>query len=176
MSRRELLALLALCAVSAAAGFGAYRWWQARAPATAAIEVRPDLEFRDLDGRTHKLSEWSGKLLLVNFWATWCAPCLKEIPLLVEAQTQHAARGLQIVGIAMDQAEPVREFRDRFKINYPVMVGEAEIASAMDRLGDQLGAFPFSVLIAPDGTIIARASGDLSRDELQAWLDANLPS
>jgi thiol-disulfide isomerase/thioredoxin len=176
LSRRELLALLALCGISAAAGFGAYRWWQARESATAAIEIRPDLEFRDLDGRTHKLSEWSGKLLLVNFWATWCAPCLKEIPLLVEAQAQHAARGLQIVGIAMDQAEPVREFRDRFKINYPIMVGEAEIASAMDRLGDPFGAFPFSVLIAPDGTIVARASGDLSREELRAWLDANLPS
>jgi thiol-disulfide isomerase/thioredoxin len=159
----------ALCVTAAGAGVLAYRQWMAPAPLT---EVRPDLEFRDLDGNPHRLSEWSGKLLLLNFWATWCTPCLKEIPLLVEAQKQHAARGLQIVGVAMD---PVRAFRERLGINYPLMVGEAEVIDAMDRLGDPLGAFPFSVLIAPDGRIIDRASGDLSREELEAWLEAHLP-
>jgi thiol-disulfide isomerase/thioredoxin len=168
-----LLLVAALCIAAAGAGLLAYRHFIAPAPLT---EVRPDLEFRDLDGNTHRLSDWSGKLLLLNFWATWCTPCLKEIPLLVEAQKQHAARGLQIVGIAMDYPDPVRAFRERLGINYPLMVGEAEVIDAMDRLGDPLGAFPFSVLIAPDGRIIDRASGDLSREELEAWLKAHLPS
>jgi thiol-disulfide isomerase/thioredoxin len=161
--------------VSAAAGFGAWRWHQL-ASASRTAEMRPDLEFRDLDGKAHRLSEWSGKLLLLNFWATWCAPCLKEIPLLVEAQRQHGPRGLQIVGIAMDEVEPVRAFIARLHMNYPVMAGQAEIADAMDRLGDRLGAFPFSVLIAPDGRILERVSGDLSPEELKALLDKHLPS
>lgn len=174
MTRRELIALVLVCGVAAATGFGAYRVWQAREAAQAA-ELRPDLEFRDLDGKTHRLSEWDGKLVLLNFWATWCTPCLKEIPLLVQAQKQHGSRGFQIVGIAMDEIEPVRRFADRLGMNYPLMAGQAEIAAAMDQLGDQFGAFPFSVLIAPDGRILERASGDLSAEELNVWLEQYLP-
>jgi len=172
--RREAVAAVLVCVVAAAAGFGSYRWWQARAGAEAAA-VRPDLQFAGLDGQTHRLSEWDGKLVLLNFWATWCTPCLKEIPLLVETQQRHGPRGLQIIGIAMDDAEPVRRFAERLHMNYPILVGQAEIAAAMDQLGDELGAFPFSVLIAPDGRILDRASGDLSREELAAWLDTHLP-
>ena len=174
MTRRETLALILVCVVAAGIGFGSYRLWQARSAIEAAA-TRPDLEFRDLDGKAHRLSEWDGKLLLLNFWATWCPPCLKEIPLLVETQRRHGSRGLQIVGIAMDEAEPVRRFAERLQMNYPVMVGQADIARAMDQLGDTLGAFPFSVLIAPDGRILDRVSGDLSREELQSLLDQHLP-
>ena len=171
--KRETLALVLVCAVAAAAGFGAYRYWHSGASADTA---RADLAFLDLDGRTHRLEEWRGKLLLLNFWATWCTPCLKEIPLLVEAQQRHGARGLQIVGVAMDEVEPVRAFAQRLAMNYPVMVGQAEIVMAMDELGDELGAFPFSVLVAPDGRILDRRSGDLSREEIAAWLDEYLPA
>jgi thiol-disulfide isomerase/thioredoxin len=121
LTRRELAALLLVCAAAAAAGFGAYAWWHGRAPAEVAL--RPDLEFRDPDGNPHRLSEWNGKLLLLNFWATWCTPCLKEIPLLVETQREHGPHGLQIVGIAMDDVAPVRAFAQRLQINYPIMVG-----------------------------------------------------
>jgi thiol-disulfide isomerase/thioredoxin len=171
---RDLAALLLVCGVAAATGMGAYWWWHNRTPAAAA--VAPDLAFRDLDGQPHRLSEWRGKLLLLNFWATWCTPCLKEIPLLVETQREHGPRGLQIVGIAMDDAAPVRAFAQRLQMNYPTMVGQGEIAEAMDALGDELGAFPFSVLIAPDGRILDRRSGDLSREEIAAWLDEHLRS
>ena len=175
MKKREALALVLVCVVSAATGFGAYRWLR-QSPDAPVAELRPDLEFRDLDGKPHRLSEWDGKLVLLNFWATWCTPCLKEIPLLVEAQARHGARGLQIVGIAMDDVAPVRVFAARLRMNYPVMAGQEDIARAMDQLGDRLGAFPFSVLIAPDGRILDRVSGDLSPEELQALLDAHLPS
>jgi thiol-disulfide isomerase/thioredoxin len=169
---RDVAALLLVCVVAGAAGFGTYAWWHQRTP--GETELRPDLEFRDLDGQAHKLSEWDGKLLLLNFWATWCTPCLKEIPLLIETQREHGPHGLQIVGIAMDDAEMVRAFAKRLQMNYPIMVGQADIADAMDALGDQLGAFPFSVLIARDGRILDRRSGDLSREEIREWLDAHL--
>lgn len=162
------LMLAALAFAAATAGFTAYRYWQTAA--TAGVELRPDLEFRDLDGQPHRLAQWDGKLLLLNFWATWCTPCLKEIPLLVEAQKTYGGRGLQIVGLALDKVEPVRQFQARFGINYPMMAGEADIVSAMDALGDTLGAFPFSVIIARDGRIVERISGDLSREELENLL------
>jgi len=174
LNRRETLALVLVCVVSAGAGFGAWRWHQATA-ATKAAERRPDLALQDLDGKPHRLSEWDGKLVLLNFWATWCAPCLKEIPLLVEAQRQHGARGLQIVGVAVDEVDPVRSFAQRLKINYPVMAGGPEVYDAMHDLGAELEALPFSVLIAPDGRIVDRTSGDLSAEELKEWLDAHLP-
>jgi len=170
---RDVFALLLVCAVAGAAGFGAWYWWAGRDVAGTA---RADLSFRDLDGKAHALSEWRGKLLLLNFWATWCTPCLKEIPLLVEAQREHGPRGLQIVGVAMDEVEPVRAFAQRFSMNYPLMAGQAEIALAMDELGDPLGAFPFSVLVAADGRILDRRSGDLSREEIAQWLAEHLPS
>ena len=175
MSWRGGLALVALCVAAAVGGFSAHRFWQAGDAVEATGEIRPDLEFQGLDGQPHKLSEWNGKLLLLNFWATWCTPCLKEIPLLVEAQKAHGANGLQIVGIALDKPELVQQFRDRFQINYPLMVGEADVIRGMDALGDTLGAFPFSVLIAPDGRILQRVSGDLSPEEFEELLGPHLP-
>ena len=170
---RTALAVL-LCVVSAAGGVAAYRWWQTPTPAAETAEPRSSLQFRDLDGKAHALTEWSGKLVLLNFWATWCAPCIKEIPLLVEAQQQYGARGLQVVGIAMDESEPVRAFQARMHMNYPIMVGGPEIISAMDQLGDELGALPFSVLISPDGHILSRTSGGLDRQDIQEWLKGRL--
>jgi thiol-disulfide isomerase/thioredoxin len=149
-------------------------WWQSRQEADAAM-LRPDLAFTDLDGAPRRLSDWDGKLVLLNFWATWCTPCLKEIPLLVEAQRQYGPRGLQVVGLAMDQPAPVEAWRKRLGMNYPIMVGEADILDAMDRLGDTLGAFPFSVLIAPDGRVLDRTSGDLTREEIRDWIEGKLP-
>jgi thiol-disulfide isomerase/thioredoxin len=174
MRGRDALALLLVCFVAGAAGFGTWHWWQGREAAKAQAVARADLAFPDLDGKPHRLDEWRGKLVLLNFWATWCTPCLKEIPLLVETQQQHGPRGLQIVGIAMDDVAPVKAFAERLRINYPILIGQADVAVAMDELGDELGAFPFSVLIAPDGRILDRASGDLSREEIAAWLDEHL--
>lgn len=179
MKRTKILGVALLCLLSAGIGAGAYRWWLARHLAgpeqAAAPEIRPDLEFVGLDGKAHHLSDWNGKLVLVNFWATWCAPCMKEIPLLVDAQQKNAARGLQVVGIAMDDPQPVQQLVTHAHINYPIMVGQMEITSAMDALGDQLGALPFSVLISPDGHILDRQTGGLSPDDLANWL-SHLPS
>jgi len=175
LKQRETLALVLVCVVAAVAGFGAWRWHEVTSAAKTA-EQRPDLAFKDLDGKPHRLSEWDGKLVLLNFWATWCAPCIKEIPLLVEAQSRHASRGLQVIGVAVDDIEPVRSFAQRLKINYPLMAGGPEVYDAMHDLGAELEALPFSVLIAPGGRIVGRASGDLSAEELQEWLDGYLPS
>src|SRR6185436_17154596 len=107
---------------------------------------------------------------------TWCGPCIKEIPLLVEAQKESGARGLQVVGVAMDETAAVTEFQARMHMNYPTMIGASDVMNAMDQLGNTLGALPFSVLIAPDGHILARTAGALEPAELQTWVKDHLPS
>src|SRR5581483_87389 len=99
-----------VCLVAAAAGYFGFRYWHAREPQPAA-QARPPLpavSLKDLEGQPHGFADWRGKLLLVNFWATWCAPCLKEIPELAKIQAQYGARGLQIVGPAVDDPDAVR--------------------------------------------------------------------
>ncbi len=170
MSRRAALGALILLVVAAAAGFFAHRWLEQRnAPA-------PELAFTDLDGKARALSEFRGKLTLVNFWASWCAPCLHEMPLLVKAQADHGARGLQILGPALDAPAAVRDTVKRFGIPYPVFVGDDEVMKAMDVLGNDLGALPYSVLIAPDGKILERIYGGLSAERLQGLLESRLPT
>ncbi|MCI0749275.1 MAG: TlpA family protein disulfide reductase [Nevskiales bacterium] len=174
MKWRRAGILLVLCLVSAVGGFLTYRFWPAEPAGATVAAVRPDLQFRGLNGRQYRLSEWEGKLLLLNFWATWCTPCLKEIPLLVTTQSEYGARGFQIVGAALDQPESVQRFQQRYAINYPLLVGDADVVSAMEALGDTVGALPFSVLIAPDGKILERISGELSPARLQDWLSKYL--
>lgn len=137
--------------------------------------MAPEIVLQDSEGRQRMLSEWRGKLLLVNFWASWCGPCLHEIPLLVKAQEEFGPRGLQIIGPAMDDPEAARAMAQELKINYPIMPGDAEIAKAMEALGDTLGGLPFSVLIAPDGRILERVTGDFKADELRSLILDHLP-
>ena len=129
----------------------------------------------DLTGTPRKLSEWRGKLVLVNFWATWCSPCLHEIPMLIEQQQAFGARGLQVIGPAMDEPETVRNGAPQLGIPYPVLVGDAAVVDAMQALGDTLGALPYSVLIDPNGNIVARKHGEFRRDELTRLIEAHLP-
>lgn len=171
---KRALLIAGLCLVSATAGFSLFRLFNQPAedaPGSAA----PELVLTDLSGARHPLSEWRGRLLLVNFWATWCAPCMNEIPLLVKAQAQYGSRGLQIIGPAMDDPLAVQAALPRLGIVYPVLVGDSEVANAMTALGDTLGALPFSVLIGTDGTILKRKHGEFEQDELQKLIEKHLP-
>lgn len=169
------LLIVGLCAVAAGGGYAVY---QHLAQPTVIDEpggLAPEISLNDLTGEARKLSEWRGKLVLVNFWATWCAPCLHEIPMLTELQQQYGASGLQIVGPAMDEPETVRNGAPQLGINYPVLVGDSEIVNAMQALGDTLGALPYSVLIAANGEIVFRKHGEFKRDELQQLIEQHLP-
>lgn len=170
---KKLLPFLVVAIIAAAGGFVAQRYLGQRdAPPTLA----PDLAMSTLDGGTLRLSALRGKLVLINFWATWCPPCLKEIPLLVQAQAQYGARGLQILGPAMDDPEQVRRMLPRLQISYPILIGEAQIPAAMEALGDTLGALPFSVLVSADGYVVSRKHGEFEAEELSRLIESHLPS
>ena len=177
MSVRFAIATIVVAAAAGIAGFYGYQRLYAEKPERIEPPARPapEIILKDLDGHSHRLSEFRGKLLLVNFWATWCGPCLKEMPLLVGAQNEYGKLGFQVIGPALDEVDAVRAMAKKIGINYPIMVGDEDITDAMDALGDELGALPFSVLIARDGRILTRVTGGLTQEKLTKLISAELP-
>lgn len=169
---RQAFTLFALALAAGIAGFIAYRVWD-RAPSMIG-QPAPALVLRDTAGQDHSLAALRGKWVLVNFWASWCAPCMDELPLLVDAQRRYAARGLQILGPALDDADAVAPVVARFGINYPVMPDFVGADAAMQALGNAQGALPYSVLVDPQGRIADRVLGGLSREALESLITSNL--
>ncbi|MDX1374377.1 MAG: TlpA disulfide reductase family protein [Burkholderiales bacterium] len=130
----------------------------------------------DLDGHTRRVSDWHGKIVLCNFWATWCAPCREEIPMLVELRQKYAGQGFEIVGIAVDNGDKVREFSAKYQITYPVLIAEAVGLDLIRALGNTAGALPFSVTLDRTGAILSRKLGILRRPELEPKIKALLSS
>jgi len=140
------------------------------APVGGLPEHRPDLHLAGLDGQSHALSEWDGHPLLVNFWATWCAPCRREIPLLNTLAREHAKDGLKIVGIAIDFAADVKTFVQRVPIEYPLLTGEEEGLEAARAFGVDSLALPFTVFIDRKGRILTLHLGELHPEQADALL------
>jgi len=132
--------------------------------------VLPDLALADLSGRTHRLADWSGHPVIVNFWATWCEPCRREIPLLIRLRHERAAAGLAVVGIAVDFRAAVVKYAHNAGIDYPVLIGEDEGLDAVHAFGMEL-VFPFSVFADQRGRVVAVKLGELHQDEADFILD-----
>ena len=114
------------------------------------------------------LAQWKGKVVVVNFWATWCAPCREEMPEFVKAQTEFGARGLQFVGVAVDQPEKTREFAKEIGLNYPVLVGGFGAMELSKTLGNSVMALPFTVVVNRKGEVAYAHLGVLRPDKLRS--------
>lgn len=143
--------------------------------APAAGTVRPEFSLPDLSGQMRSISEWDGDALVVNFWATWCAPCRREIPLLMALQEAHAGEPLQVVGIAIDQADAVRRFANEMGMNYPVLVGEQEAMDAASAFGVDFIGLPFTAFTDRQGRVRKIHLGELEREGLDALVAEILP-
>jgi thiol-disulfide isomerase/thioredoxin len=170
MSRTWQAALFAAVAAAAlAAGLLLHPWNRAgppaQPPATAAGLMQAALP--DLTGQAQPLSQWKGSVLVVNFWATWCAPCREEIPALIQVQDKLGPKGLQIVGIAIDQAERVKPYAAQMGINYPILVGELDAMDLVQQAGNQLGGLPFTVILDRSGKPVRSELGGLNQEKLE---------
>ncbi len=166
ISRNLLLLVAALAAL--AAGYFTALWL--RAPATDTGGTAVEFQLPDITGKEHRLEEWRGKVVVLNFWATWCPPCREEIPIFIDLQKQLGAKGLQFVGIAIDDASAVASYQREIGINYPSLLGDDGGLGLMSSYGNTAGGLPFSVILDRDGRIAARKVGAFRRVELEALL------
>lgn len=188
MSNRWLAIVVVLAGLAGAAG---YLYSRREAPAAATlggarqqgvavpvppsrqlVATVPDFTLEDREGSLRSLHDWPGKSLIVNFWATWCAPCRREIPLLEQIARERADDGFQVVGIAVDFRDKVLEYADEMKIDYPLLIGEQAGLDAAASFGIDAVGFPFTVFTDAKGRVIAAHLGELTRPEATVILGA----
>ncbi len=126
--------------------------------------------FSDLNSQRQPLSQWRGKVLVVNFWATWCIPCREEIPGFIRLHREFADQGVQFVGIAIDQSAKVNVFARELGVNYPVLIGDDRALELQRQLGNEGGALPFTVVLDSSGRLVARHLGGLGVKQLRSIL------
>jgi thiol-disulfide isomerase/thioredoxin len=138
-------------------------------------DALPPIERPGVDGKPRSLAEWRGKLVLVNFWASWCGPCREEMPLLDRTQQRLADKGLQIVGVANDSVAATRDFLGRVPVHYPILIDDPDKDQDLSAFfGNDRAVLPYSVLVGRDGRIVARRVGNFSEAALDSWLSPHL--
>lgn len=140
------------------------------APDENQAETTIQFALHDIDGNLRELSEWHGKARLINFWATWCAPCRREIPLLKQTQADHAADNIQIIGIAVDFPEEVQAYAEEAQFNYPILVGQEDAMAAAEDAGVPFIGLPFTMIVAPTGELLNSHVGEIMESHIDTIL------
>jgi thiol-disulfide isomerase/thioredoxin len=157
---------IAAIVAGAVLGAGAYVALHRDAPVDASALLA--LTLPDASGKEQSIGQWRGKVVVVNFWATWCAPCREEMPEFVKAQTEFGSRGLQFVGIAVDDADKAARFSKELGLNYPTLIGGYGAVELSRTLGNRLAALPFSIVVDRQGNVAHTQLGPLKEDQLRS--------
>lgn len=168
-----MVACVAILALAA----GSYLGFQTLQPKPAVTRPATGLlgtTLPDAEGRQQRIDQWRGKVVVVNFWATWCAPCREEMPLFVRVQNELGERGLQFVGIAVDQVEKVKPFARELGLNYPILIGGYGAMELSRTLGNTVMALPFTVIIDRQGNIAHEQLGIVKPETLRRTLETLL--
>lgn len=168
-SRRH--ALYAGVAVTAALAGAGVAWRRHAAQAVSADDLRTvwSAEFDTPSGEVLKLADFRGKPLVLNFWATWCPPCVEEMPLLDAFFRQNSSKGWQVIGLAIDQPSLVKRFVSQFPVDYPIVFGGMHGSELGRLLGNTQGGLPFTVVFDGAGNVMSQKLGKLSADEIKSW-------
>ncbi len=197
IGRRGLIIGSLLGASAFAAGFAVARWRRDEAPAPRAAaggsawnaadgrvigsssaesaDRAADFRFTDQHGDEHRFSDWDGKVRVVNFWATWCPPCVHEIPMLISVQESFRTRGVQLVGVAVDDPDGAFAMAKELGMNYPTMADARRTLDLLHAYGSRTAALPFTAFVDGQGTIRDRHTGALTLEQTRNRVRALLP-
>lgn len=141
-------------------------------PAAIIGKYRPDFVLPDALGLSHRAAEWDGRVRVINFWATWCQPCVRELPGFIELQRQYAEHGVQFIGIALDTAPQVEAFFKKLHLtaNYPSLIGGADAIAVAEAYGNEVGILPYTVVLDKTGRIAYTQFGELTRDSAEQMI------
>jgi peroxiredoxin len=174
VKRDPVILIVVAIVISVMLVFGIQRVHHSKAvpPGKLQGQAAPDFTLMTPDGRTMKLSDFHGKAVLLNFWATWCEPCKVEMPWFVDLQKKYGAQGFQVLGVAMDDASPnaIASFAQKMGVNYPILVGKEEVGA----LYGGLDYLPSTFYISRDGKVIDHVFGLVSRSEIEANIEKTL--
>lgn len=163
--------------IAAAAGYIVQQQYyvsqEVQEAANAAATDRIEFELTHLDGSVRKLSDWDGETRLLNFWATWCAPCRREIPLLKQLQSDKPEKQLQVIGIAVDFMEDVRDYAEEAEFNYPVLVGQEDAMAAAEASGIEFVGLPFTMIISKDSVLLGTHIGELMQPHIDRIVEVS---
>ena len=125
---------------------------------------------QDLDGKTRNIREWSDQRMLINFWATWCVPCRREMPMLQNLYLNKDTYNIEIIGIAVDENESVKDFIYEYGIEFPILIGQSDAYEIIDQLGNTTTTLPYTLVVEPDGLITWYKNTELKAEDLPAIL------
>ena len=167
MKTLQLVFIIALLALTAGIGVRMFNQWQLEKQPMPL----PEFSFPDLNGSPQISSQWHGKIIVLNFWATWCPACLKEMPEFMALQKKYAEK-VQFVGIALDDVDAVKTFQAKTTVNYPLLIsGDFAGFALAKKLGNLISAIPYTVVVDTNGQVVYRHSGELSASKLQGVLE-----
>jgi len=183
---KNIILSLLVIIIAGGAGYGLQRYLQSnntppksaeRVPAKTNVvgTQRPSFELKDIEGQMRNIDEWNGKVVLVNFWATWCPPCKKEMPAFIELQEQYGKQGFQVIGIALDDEDSVRDFANTLGVEYPLLPADHAGLQLSRDYGNHIGALPFSVFVGRDGIITQTHIGELTKGQVEDIIKPLLP-
>ena len=175
MNRRQWISIFGISLVALAAGVLTSQWIYraglADDPAIKAFFANP---WQTPDGKSVDTKEWRGKVLIVNFWASWCPPCVEEMPTLDKLQQEFKAQNVLFVGIGIDSPSNIRQFLEKTPVSYPIVIGGLEGSNISKQMGNAQGALPYTVIINTQGKATSSKLGKISEEELKSAIKSAL--